>query len=89
MMEGTIFLTSRTRSFDKICGTSNSDIYNAMFFQIPKSIIEAIEKMSRSFFSGARGEEKKMLWVAWDKLFPPKKEDRFGIRNFSVFNKAL
>ena len=58
-------------------------------FKIAKSITEGIERMCRSFFWGQRAEERKTAWVAWEKLFLPKKEGGLGIRNFEIFNQAL
>ncbi|XP_057250139.1 uncharacterized mitochondrial protein AtMg00310-like [Beta vulgaris subsp. vulgaris] len=63
--------------------------YAMQCFKIPKSIIEGIEKMCRSFFWGQQAEERKTAWVAWEKLFLPKKEGGLGIRNFEFFNRAL
>ena len=63
--------------------------YAMQCFKIPKSIIDGIERMCRSFFWGQKEEEKKMAWVAWEKMFLPKKEGGMGIRNFEVFNRAL
>ena len=63
--------------------------YAMQCFRIPKSIIEGIERMCRNFFWGQKGEEKKMAWVAWDKLYLSKKEGGLGVRNFDVFNRAL
>ncbi|XP_048498315.1 uncharacterized protein LOC104897505 [Beta vulgaris subsp. vulgaris] len=63
--------------------------YAMQCFRIPKSILDGIEKMCRSFFWGQQNNEKKMAWVAWEKMFLPKKEGGLGIRNFEVFNRAL
>nr|CCA66036.1 hypothetical protein [Beta vulgaris subsp. vulgaris] len=63
--------------------------YAMQCFVIPKSIIDGIEKMCRNFFWGQKEEERRVAWVAWEKLFLPKKEGGLGIRNFDVFNRAL
>ena len=63
--------------------------YAMQCFRLPESILDEMEKMCRSFFWGQQKEEKKIAWVAWDKLFLPKKEGGLGIRNFDVFNRAL
>lgn len=58
-------------------------------FAIPESILNEIEGLCRNFFWGQRREERKTAWVAWDKLYGAKKEGGMGMRNMSVFNKAL
>lgn len=63
--------------------------YAMQCFKIPKCIIDGIEKMCRSFFWGQKEDERKLAWVAWEKMFLPKKDGGMGIRNFEVFNRAL
>ena len=63
--------------------------YAMQCFRLPKSILDGMERMCRSFFWGQQKEEKKLAWVAWEKMFLPKKEGGLGIRNFDVFNRAL
>lgn len=43
----------------------------------------------RSFFWGQKKDEKKMIWVAWSKLYNSKMEGGLGMRNLSSFNCAL
>ncbi|XP_021751095.1 uncharacterized protein LOC110716771 [Chenopodium quinoa] len=63
--------------------------YAMQCFSIPVSILNVVEKMCRSFFWGQKGEERKMSWVAWDKLYRAKKQGGLGFRNMRVFNKAM
>lgn len=63
--------------------------YAMQCFLLPKTITDGIEQMCRNFFWGQKAEERKLAWVAWDKMFLPKREGGMGIRNFEVFNKAL
>ncbi|XP_021751079.1 uncharacterized protein LOC110716751 [Chenopodium quinoa] len=58
-------------------------------FSIPNSILNGIEKMCRQFFWGQKGEERKLCWVAWEKLYVSKKEGGLGFRNMKIFNEAL
>lgn len=63
--------------------------YAMQCFRLPKSITNGIAKMCRSFFWGQKDEEKKIAWVAWEKMFLPKKEGGLGIRDYDIFNRAL
>ncbi|KAL2895371.1 hypothetical protein RDABS01_011280 [Bienertia sinuspersici] len=58
-------------------------------FKIPNGILDEIEKMCRGFFWGQKQEERKQAWVAWEKLYQPKKEGGLGVRDMKAFNKAL
>ncbi|XP_057247591.1 uncharacterized protein LOC130589950 [Beta vulgaris subsp. vulgaris] len=63
--------------------------YAMQCFNIPVSILNEIEKLCRSFFWGQKKEEKKMAWVAWEKMYGSKNEGGLGMRNLVVFNKAM
>ena len=58
-------------------------------FNILVSILNDIERVCRSFFWGQKGDEKKIAWVAWDKLYDSKREGGMGVRNLGAFNKAM
>ena len=63
--------------------------YAMQCFKIPKSILEAIERLYRGFFWGKKKEERKIAWVAWHKLVEPKTRGGLGMRDLESFNKAL
>ncbi|XP_019103643.1 uncharacterized mitochondrial protein AtMg00310-like [Beta vulgaris subsp. vulgaris] len=58
-------------------------------FTIPINILKEIEKVYRSFFWGQKGDEKKVAWVALEKMHKSKREGGMGFRNMHVFNRAL
>lgn len=41
------------------------------------------------FWCGASGDDRKIHWLAWDRLCVPKNEGGLGFRNLISFNKAL
>ena len=63
--------------------------YSMNCFTIPVSILKEIERLCRTFYWGQRGDEKKVAWIAWEKLCVSKKEGGLGMRNMQFFNKAL
>lgn len=38
---------------------------------------------------GAKGEEKKVAWLKWDKCCQQKEKEGLGIKNIEKFNMAL
>lgn len=63
--------------------------YAMQVFSIPNGILFEIEKMIRGFFWGQRASEKKISWVAWDKLTFSKDKGGMGFRDVQDFNKAM
>lgn len=58
-------------------------------FELPSSLCNDLQQLMASFWWGSTGNEKKIHWVAWDKLCTPKAEGGMGFRNFHLFNLAL
>ncbi|XP_019103699.1 uncharacterized mitochondrial protein AtMg00310-like [Beta vulgaris subsp. vulgaris] len=63
--------------------------YSMQCFAIPVGILKEMEWVCRAFYWGQRGNEKKVAWIPWEKLFVFKKEGGLGIRNLQSFNVAL
>ena len=63
--------------------------YAMQCFAIPISILKEVESMYRAFFWGQRREERKISWIAWNKLMEPKTNGGLGMRDLPSFNKAL
>ncbi|GJZ91285.1 putative reverse transcriptase domain-containing protein [Tanacetum coccineum] len=62
------------------------------FFSIFKSLVSIIKKLEsirRNFFWGEILEEKKIVWVASDKVISPREQGGIGIGSLKVFNQAL
>ena len=63
--------------------------YMMSLFAIPTGILDEINSMCARFWWGARGTERKMHWVSWDKLCLPKSHGGMGFRDLKTFNQAL
>ncbi|XP_024172006.1 uncharacterized protein LOC112178017 [Rosa chinensis] len=58
-------------------------------FELPKHLCDEMHRLMARFWWGEFGEERKIHWVAWDKLCAPKKEGGLGFRDMHLFNTAL
>ena len=43
----------------------------------------------RNFWWGQRDKERKMAWIAWEKMCTPKTEGGMGFKDLKAFNLAL
>lgn len=58
-------------------------------FVIPDAIVNDIEKMLISFWWRDSNNNKRIMWLAWDKLTCSKKECGLVLRDFKDFNMAM
>lgn len=58
-------------------------------FELPKQLCQVIHQLMARFWWGAKGEEKKIHWLAWEKLCVPKDEGDLGFQNLVCFNNSL
>lgn len=58
-------------------------------FELHKQLCNDIHQCMARFWWGAKGDEKKIHWVAWERLCVPKTEGGLGFRDMNVFNRAL
>ena len=63
--------------------------YMMSLFAIPAGILDDINAMCARFWWGARGTERKMHWLSWEKLCLPKTYGGMGFRDLKIFNQAL
>lgn len=63
--------------------------YVMQCFAIPVDILKQEERISWNFFWGSKEKEKKIAWIAWEKLCEPKSNGGLGMRDMVAFNKAL
>ena len=63
--------------------------YTMSCFKIPDSFYDKLTSMTRQFWWGQRGEEKKMDWLSWDKLCESKECGGMGFKELKYFNLAL
>ncbi|KAL0885155.1 hypothetical protein Bca101_009137 [Brassica carinata] len=58
-------------------------------FLLPRSLCDRIQSALTRFWWDASPDQKKMCWVAWDKLTKPKALGGLGLRDIRAFNTAL
>lgn len=63
--------------------------YTMSCFKLPKSLCRELGSMISRFWWGQKNEERKIPWIAWDKLCKSKVEGGMGFRDLKAFNLAL
>lgn len=58
-------------------------------FRLPKSIIDKLTSMLAAFWWGAEPHQRKIHWVAWERLCLPKDQGGLGFRDLEAFNQAM
>ncbi|GJS81568.1 RNA-directed DNA polymerase, eukaryota [Tanacetum coccineum] len=66
-----------------------SPIYNMSIFKVPTGVLKVMESIRSRFFNGADQSEKKVTWVAWNKVLASKKHGGLGVSSFFALNRAL
>jgi hypothetical protein len=58
-------------------------------FKLPSGLCDELTKMIRYFWWGDEGGQRKVHWLAWEKLILPKCLGGLGFRDMRLFNQAL
>ena len=58
-------------------------------FLLPKSLCDELNSMVSRFWWGQKQDERKMVWMKWNKLCRPKAKGGMGFRDLKAFNLAL
>jgi hypothetical protein len=58
-------------------------------FKLPMTMCEDITQMIRYFLCGEEKGQRKVHWLAWEKLIMPKCFGGLGFRDMKLFNQAL
>ncbi|GJZ47857.1 RNA-directed DNA polymerase, eukaryota [Tanacetum coccineum] len=66
-----------------------SPLYNMSIFKIPKGVLKDMEAIRSKFFNGADSSERKITWIAWEKVLAAKKNGGLGVSSFFALNRAL
>ncbi|GJY95556.1 RNA-directed DNA polymerase, eukaryota [Tanacetum coccineum] len=66
-----------------------SPLYNMSIFKAPKGVLKEMESIRNNFFIGADLSDKKITWVAWNKVLASKKKGGLGVSSFYALNRAL
>jgi hypothetical protein len=64
-------------------------MYVMIMFKLPVTLCEELEQLIRYFWWGEERGQRKMHWVAWEKLLQPKRQGGLGFRDLRKFNQAL
>lgn len=54
--------------------------YTMTYFKLPDSLCDEITSMIRNFWWGQKQEEKKILWLSWEKMCEPKAMEGWVLR---------
>ena len=63
--------------------------YTMSCFKLPDSLCKDLSAMMSNFWWGQKEKERKLTWVAWEKLCMLKEEGEMGFRDLKAFNLAL
>ncbi|GKA89823.1 RNA-directed DNA polymerase, eukaryota [Tanacetum coccineum] len=66
-----------------------SPLYCMSIFKAPKGVLKEMESIRNNFFIGADTADKKITWVAWDKVLASKKNEGLGVSSYFSLNRAL
>jgi hypothetical protein len=58
-------------------------------FKLPVSMCDKLTLLIGKFWWGEDNGQRKVHWVAWDKMLIPKVKGGMGFRDMRLFNKAL
>nr|GEZ97595.1 putative RNA-directed DNA polymerase, eukaryota, reverse transcriptase zinc-binding domain protein [Tanacetum cinerariifolium] len=64
-------------------------LYHMSLYKMPKGIRHELEMTRNKFFLGADPGEKKISWVAWEKVLASKCKCGLGVSSYFAFNRAL
>ena len=64
-------------------------LYSFSCFQIPKSICNKLDAITRAFWWGHDLGDRKLHLISWDKICQPKYRGGIGLKNFSLVNQAM
>ncbi|GJZ05566.1 putative RNA-directed DNA polymerase, eukaryota, reverse transcriptase zinc-binding domain protein [Tanacetum coccineum] len=64
-------------------------VYFFSTFKAPITIINNLERIRKNFFWGGSSEERKIAWVAWEKVIAPLDQGGLNIGSLKVFNQAM
>nr|GEY41616.1 RNA-directed DNA polymerase, eukaryota [Tanacetum cinerariifolium] len=66
-----------------------SPLYCMSIFKAPKGVLKEMESIRNKFFIRADNFDKKITWVAWDKVLASKKNGGLGVSSYFALNRAL
>ncbi|KAJ9544963.1 hypothetical protein OSB04_024670 [Centaurea solstitialis] len=70
-----------------VLGTLGTFMFS--LYKAPKKVLSSLESVRRKFFWGGVNEEKKICWLAWEKVIQSKKSGGLGIGSLRALNLAM
>ncbi|GKB09153.1 RNA-directed DNA polymerase, eukaryota [Tanacetum coccineum] len=67
----------------------SSPLYHMSIFKTPKGVLKEMEGIRSKFFNGNDPKERKITWVAWQKVLASKVQGGLGVSSFFALNRAL
>nr|GFA22905.1 RNA-directed DNA polymerase, eukaryota [Tanacetum cinerariifolium] len=64
-------------------------LYTMSIYKAPKRVLQMLETIRSKFFYGAGSSEKKITWMAWEKVLASKKHGGLGVASLYALNRAL
>ncbi|GJW91868.1 RNA-directed DNA polymerase, eukaryota [Tanacetum coccineum] len=64
-------------------------VYYFSTFKAPKRISSKLESIRRNFFWGRCSDDKKILWISWDKVIATRDFGGLGIGSLKIYNQAM
>ena len=64
-------------------------MYTMNCFKLPASLCNELNSLIRNFWWGQREKERKLAWIAWEKMCTPKAERGMGFKDLRAFNLAV
>nr|GEW79150.1 RNA-directed DNA polymerase, eukaryota, reverse transcriptase zinc-binding domain protein [Tanacetum cinerariifolium] len=58
-------------------------------FKVPKGVLKTLEAIRSNFFNGADSFDRKITWVAWDKVLASKRNGGLGVSSLYALSRAL
>ena len=68
---------------------ATTSMYTMNCFKLPNSLCNELNSLMRNFWWGQREKERKLAWIAWEKMCTPKVEGGMGFKDIKAFNLAL
>ncbi|GJY70046.1 RNA-directed DNA polymerase, eukaryota [Tanacetum coccineum] len=63
-------------------------LYTMSLYKVPKGVLLEMESIRSNFFKGGDQLDKKITWVAWDKVLSSKKKGGLGVSSLFALNRA-
>ncbi|KAJ0096620.1 hypothetical protein Patl1_27306 [Pistacia atlantica] len=63
--------------------------YSMGVFKIPKTILQELNRLIKSYWWGQKNDKKRIHWCSWDKMKLSKNDGGLGFRDLELFNLAM